>query len=132
MKKLLLSLVILLSGCTVLDAYLMTKYDPNEYQLITAIRAEARYSKTQCDNTLNSRFNAIKISYNTQIFVLYSENIPRNENLIEASKALDVIAQGLVDQYKQEKVSPVFCKTKFESIETSAEKMQKVIGRRPR
>ena len=132
MKKLLLSLVILLSGCTVLDAYLMTKYDPNEYQLVTDIRAEARQFKTQCDDAVISKFNAGKIAYDTQLFVLYSEHIPRNENLITASKALDVIAQGLANQYKNDKVSPTFCKIKFETIETSADKLQKVIGGRPR
>jgi len=132
MKKLLVALTVLLSGCTVVDAYLMTKYDPNEYQIITGIRAEAGHAKTQCDSALTSRYNATKISYDTQTFVLYSEHIPRNDNLLAAAKALDNIAQGLADQYKQEKVSPAFCKIKFETIETSADKLQKVIGGRPR
>jgi len=132
MKKLLVALTVLLSGCTVVDAYLMTKYDPNEYQIITGIRAEAGHAKTQCDSALTSRYNATKISYDTQTFVLYSEHIPRNDNLLAAAKALDNIAQGLADQYKQEKVSPAFYKIKFETIETSADKLQKVIGGRPR
>jgi len=133
MKKILIILsLVILQGCTVLDAYLMTNYDPNEYQLITYIRAEARQFKTQCDNVNSSKFNAGKIAHDTQLFVLYSEHIPRNENLIEASKALNVIAQGLLTQYQNDKVSPAFCKIKFENIETSADKLQKVIGGRPR
>jgi hypothetical protein len=133
MKKLLIAVsLIVLQGCTLIDAYLMTKYDPNEYQLITDIRSEARQFKTQCDDAVISKFNAGKIAYDTQLFVLYSEHIPRNENLITASKALDVIAQGLANQYKNDKVSPAFCKIKFDSIETSADKLQKVIGGRPR
>lgn len=132
MKKILLALTVLLSGCTIVDAYLMTKYDPNEYQLVTDIRSEARQFKTQCDDATNSKSNAIRIAYDTQLFVLYSEHIPRNENLITASKALDVIAQGLANQYKNDKVSSAFCKIKFETIETSADKLQKVIGGRPR
>lgn len=132
MKKILLALTVLLSGCTIVDAYLMTKYDPNEYQIITSIRAEAGHAQSQCDSVSSSRYNATKISYDTQTFVLYSEHIPRNDNLLAAAKALDNIAQGLADQYKQEKVSPAFCKIKFETIETSADKLQKVIGGRPR
>jgi len=133
MKKILIALSLgILQGCTLLDAYLMTNYDPNEYQLITFIRAEARQFKTQCDNVNNSKFNAGKIAHDTQLFVLYSEHIPRNENLIEASKALNVIAQGLLTQYQNDKVSPAFCKIKFENIETSADRIQKVIGGRPR
>jgi hypothetical protein len=133
MKKILIILsLVILQGCTLLDAYLMTNYDPNEYQLITYIRAEARQFKTQCDNVNSSKFNAGKIAHDTQLFVLYSEHIPRNENLIEAGKALNVIAQGLLTQYQNDKVSPAFCKIKFENIETSADKLQKVIGGRPR
>jgi hypothetical protein len=134
MKKLLLALSILtLSGCAVVDAYLMTKYDPNEYALITNIRAESQIFKNQCDNVSIARMNASKVSTDTQMFVLYSEHIPRNKDLIDASNKLNEIAKGLTDQYsKTDKVSPAFCKIKFESIENSADKMQTVIGGRPR
>ena len=48
MKRLLfLPLVTLLSSCALIDAYLMTKWDPNEYKAITDIRAEALLYKTQ-------------------------------------------------------------------------------------
>lgn len=134
MKKLLLGLaVISLSGCSLLDAYLMAKYDPNEYALITKIRHEAKLSKDLCDNYDQSKLNAKNISHSTQMFVLYSDHIPRNNNLIDASKNLDSIAKGLDDQYtKNSKVSPTFCKVKFQNIETSAEKIQEVIAGRPR
>ena len=133
MKKILIAaLLSALSGCALIDAYLMTSYDPNEYQMITNIRFRAQEFKSQCDDAGNGSFNAKRIAQDTRLFVLYSEHIPRNDNLITASKALDGIAQGLEDQYKNGKVSPVFCKIKFTSIETSAEKMQTVIGGRPR
>ena len=45
MKKLIAIVsVALLSGCAVLDAYLMT-YDANEYKIITEIRADAQNYK---------------------------------------------------------------------------------------
>jgi hypothetical protein len=133
MKKILIAALLLaMSGCTLVNSYLMTSYDPNEYQMITNIRFRAQEFKTQCNDANNSSFNARRISQDTRLFVLYSEHIPRNDNLIAAGKALNVIAQGLEDQYNNSKVSPLFCKIKFESIETSAEKMQTVIGWRPR
>jgi hypothetical protein len=134
MKKIIIAFsMLLLSGCSLLDAYLMTHYDSNEYQLITDIRAEAQLAKTECDDAIVSRANAYKLAYNTKRFVLYSEHVPRNTDVINASKDLHVLAQGLVDQYaKSDKVSPGFCKIKFTNVETSANKMQQVIGRRPR
>jgi len=133
MKKLLLLPLVFLSGCTLLDAYLMTHYDPNEYKLITDIRAEAQLAKSQCDDPVLSKANAVKVANDTQLFVLYSEHVPRNEQVISASKDLHTIAQGLADQYaKFDKVSPGFCKIKFTSIESNADKMQTTIAGRPR
>jgi hypothetical protein len=111
----------------------MTHYDPNEYQAITSIRAEAQLFKSQCDDPIISKANASKLSTDTQFFVLYSEHVPKNADLISASKDLNAIAKGLTDQYeKANKVSPAFCKIKFTTIETSADRMQKSIAGRPR
>jgi hypothetical protein len=134
MKKSLLALSLLtLSGCAVVDAYMMTKYDPNEYALITSIRAEAQTYKDHCDDLAFSRNAATKVATDTQTFVLYSEHIPKNKDMISAGNQLNEIAKGLADQYaKTDKVSPAFCKIKFNSIEQSADKMQTVIGGRPR
>jgi hypothetical protein len=134
MKRILLvPLLLALNGCALVDAYLMTKYDPNEYQLITGVRLQAQQSKAQCDDVAVSKINAIRIESDTKLFALYSEHIPRNKDLIEASNTLNSIAKGLNDQYnKSDKVSPAFCKIKFQSIETSADKIQAVVAGRPR
>jgi outer membrane biogenesis lipoprotein LolB len=133
MKKLLLvSAVALLSGCTLLDAYLM-KYDPNEYQQISDIRTTASIAKTQCDNPLMSVSNATIISNKTLGFVQFTQYLPRNDKVKSASIELDKMAQGLKAQYdKSDKVSPMFCKLKFSGIETSAETIQRVVGDKPR
>jgi hypothetical protein len=53
--------------------------------------------------------------------------------LIKSAGDLREIAQGLDNQYTHAaKVSPAFCKIKFESVETSADRMQTIIGARPR
>ena len=134
MKKLLsVSMIIMLSGCALVDAYMLSKYDNNEYKQITEIRAEAQLYKTQCANVLLSSANASKLAYDTRVFALYAEHVPHNENVQKAAVELDKIAQGINDQYqKSDKVSPVFCKIKFETVEKSADSMQKIIGAKPR
>ena len=135
MKKLiaLVAVVLSLNGCAVYDAYMMTGFDGNEYQLITQVRVDANKFKDQCNDVNLSVANANTIAYETRTFMFYSEEIPRNSNGINASKSLNEIAQGLVDRYKTTApVSELFCKLKFESIEHSAQTIQHVIGKRPR
>ena len=132
MKRLILITLLSLNGCALVDAYRMTKYDPNEYRMITEIRYSAQQAKTQCNNTTLSQNNSINLSTQTHIFVLYSEHVPSNDKVIAAANELDAIAQGLSNQYTKATVSAAFCRIKFENIETSADYMQKVIGARPR
>ena len=132
MKRLILITLLLLNGCALVDAYRMTKYDPNEYRMITEIRYSAQQAKTQCNNTTLSQNNSVNLSTQTHIFVLYSEHVPSNDRVIAAANELDAIAQGLSNQYTKATVSTEFCRIKFENIETSADYMQKVIGARPR
>ena len=134
MKRLIpILLLSMLSGCTLIDAYLMTKYDPNEYLLISEIRVDARHYAEGCSNPLIIQTNALEMARKTELFEAYSENLPSNGDGIKAAKALNEIAQGLVTQYNQQgKVSPLFCKLKFEGIEHSADTIQHVLGNRPR
>jgi hypothetical protein len=134
MKKLIVVLSVMLSGCAVVDALLMTKYDPNEYLLITQIRTDAQTYKKQCGNQLIAATNAVAIANKTDLFEKYEELIPRNENGIKASKSLNEIAQGLVAAYVDPKGEPsaTFCRLKYGSIENAAYVIQHVVGDRPR
>lgn len=136
MKTILLVLSILVSvlpGCTLIDAYLMTGFDPNEYRIVTEIRVDAELAKSQCDNANTSKISAQSVAIKTHLFERYSEEIPRNSNGISAAKSLNEIAQGLATRYNStQPVGPLFCKLKFEGIENSAKVMQHVIGNRPR
>ena len=132
MKKLVLISVFMLSGCsTLLEAYLM-KYDPNEYAQITGIRTAAGQGKTTCDNEIAAKEHADQIAKQTVMFKNYVQYLPHNSKVISASSELNNIAQGLTTQYQKGKVSIMFCKIKFESIEKSAETMQQTIGAKPR
>jgi len=134
MKKLILLLVSsMLSSCALIEAYQMKPFDPNEYQLITEIRVDARQYKTECVDAIQSKTNAYILMRKSELFMSYSEHIPYNNNVTKASIELNSMAKGIAEQYqKNDKVSPVFCKIKFETIEHSAETIQKVIGDKPR
>ena len=134
MKRLLLTLLIpVLSSCALVDAYLMTKYDANEYRIITEIRADAMSYKSQCTDATASARNAHVIADKTQLFEFYNQHIPRNNNGIRASHNLNEIAQGLKKRYESgTPVSATFCRIKFEGIEIAASTIQNVVGNRPR
>ena len=135
MKKLLVGLLaILLNGCALYDAYMLTGFDPNEYLLITQIRTNAGIFKKQCSNGLLAATNAVAMSNKTDLFQNYSEQIPNNSNGIKASKSLNEIAQGLANSYLEGKTEPsaTFCRLKYGSIESSATVIQHVVGNRPR
>jgi hypothetical protein len=77
--------------------------------------------------------DAVAISKSTQEFEFYSQHIPKNDDGYKMAKNINAMAQGLKTQYDNNaKVSPIFCKFKFEGIERSAEIAQKTIGARPR
>jgi hypothetical protein len=134
MKRILALLSVLaLNGCALYDAYMMTGFDNNEYLLITQIRADARIYKTQCGNLILAPQNALDISNKTNLFELYSENIPRNDHVKSASKKLNDIAQGLSLAYGRDpQPSVMYCKLKYTSIENSATVIQHTVGDRPR
>jgi hypothetical protein len=133
MKKLILLLFPILTSCAAVDAVLMTKFDPNEYLLITEIKVDAKHYAAECTNPLLAQTDAVAMARKTELFSAYSEKLPHNGDGAKAAVALNEIAQGLVTQYNtSEKVSPFFCKLKFEGIEHSADVIQHVLGNRPR
>jgi hypothetical protein len=125
-------LTIGLNGCALLDAYFMAPYDANEYLIITQIRVDAAQYSRQCNNSTLAPINAQAMSAKTNLYEKYSQQIPRNNNGYKAAQALNEIAQGLDAQYNKGTVSPTFCKLKYNSIEHSAELIQRVTAGRPR
>lgn len=133
MKKIALALVVMLSGCTAVDSYLLGKFDNNEYMLVTQIRTNAAKAIKSCDNAIASAASAEVIADKTQLLENYSEKLLYNDDVHNASKSLNKIAQGLVRQYQSGKpVSVIFCKLKFGSLQNSAVTIQPIIGKRPR
>lgn len=132
MKRLVFLLVPLLASCAVYDAVMMTGFDPNEYRIITEIRVDASHYKDDCGNPMLAPANAVAMARKTELFEVYSEQIPNNKDSYNASKSLNEIAQGLAKRYNTPPVPLLFCKLKYSGIENSAKVIQHVIGNRPR
>ena len=132
MKRLIVLLLPLLSSCAVYDALTLTGFDPNEYRIITEIRVDANHYKDSCANPLIAQTNAVAIANKTDLFEIYSEQIPGNDDGYKAAKSLNEIAQGLARRYDTPPVPTLFCKLKYSSIENSARVIQHTIGNRPR
>ena len=132
MKHFTLILVLFfLSGCTLLDAYLM-KFDSNEYQIITDIRTTAQLGKEKCDST-DIAIETVNLYSLTVSFVNYTQFLPHDDKVKTAAVELNKMSTGLRDQYaKGVKVSPTFCRIKFENIENSAKIIQQAVGAKPR
>ena len=127
MKKLLLvSICVLqLSGCALWDIYNQTKYDTNEYALITEIRTLAQTSKG-CDAE-----SVKKIYVATQQLNNFSEYLPgNNKKTVEMNTGLMNMVKELYN--KPQPIAPMYCNAKLNIIEITAESIQKVTGTKPR
>jgi hypothetical protein len=133
MKKLLIILAVYsLSGCALLDAYFMAKFDNNEYMLINKIRTEANLGAAKCGKPeVVSEVDSI---WRTTVeFRNYTQSIPHNEEATKMGNELAEIVKGLSDRYHgTDPVSIMYCTTKFSSIERNAVNIQNVIGKKPR
>lgn len=129
-KKLALALMLVsLSGCTLLDAYLMAGYDNQEYALINKIRTKAQIAQKSCDTPPALKADIEYIKNKSLEFKNFTQHIPRNP---EAHKMGGQMVE-LSEQLKfDDKTTPVFCKLKLQQVERNAEKIQQVLGSKPR
>jgi hypothetical protein len=132
MKRLILFLCILLSNCSLYNAYFMAEFDNNEYKLINSIRTQANLGTSKCGS---SEFVSTvdSIYYTTVEFRNYSQYIPHNEETIRLSSELSEMAKGFYDRaHSKEPVSMLYCTTKFGSLEKNAILVQNVVGKKPK
>jgi hypothetical protein len=136
MKKYILTLGILLAGCSTIDktvdSFLM-KFDANEYKLITDIRTNASLAKSECNDTVKSRKNVERIYISALSLKNYAENLPHNGPIQKASVEMFDIVDGINKHYQaNDKVSETYCKVKMGSIENNANTMQQIEGSKPK
>lgn len=133
MKKLVVvSLILLLNGCALIDIYRMARFDNNEYSLVNQIHTQAQLAAPDCGTDL-ILWQVDDIYSKTVELRNYSAHIPRNEETVKMTVALHEIVKGLKDRYaSDEEISAKYCELKFNNIENATTNMQKVIGDKPR
>jgi hypothetical protein len=134
MKKLIpLDFVVLLSGCTLFDAYFMAKYDTNEYFIVNDIKTKAQVAEENCGNQLLVVAQVNDLYIKTLEFKNFTSHIPRNKDTDNMSTKLLTLTKDTRDYFnKAEKISPIFCKAKLQQIVKSADTIQHVLGSKPR
>ena len=133
MKRLLIVCAIFaLSGCAVIDAYFMAKYDTNEYALINDIKTKAQVAEENCSNNLLVTTQVNELYIKSLEFKNFATHIPRNEDSIKLSNKLLILTKDAKDQFNNSAVSNFYCKAKLEQIVKSADTMQQAIGKKPR
>jgi hypothetical protein len=134
MKKLIpLTFVVLLSGCTLLDAYFMAKYDTNEYFIVNDIKTKAQVAEENCGNHILVVTQVNELYIKSLEFKNFTLHIPRNRDADNMSTKLLTLTKDTKEYFnKAEKISPIFCKAKLQQIVKSADTIQHVIGSKPR
>ena len=139
MKKLLIALsIVTLTGCatiqesTLYKAWMMPKFDNNEYSQINSIRTVANLGAGKC-GTPEVVPVVDTLYFKSVEFKNYSASIPHNEELVKMSAELAEIVKGLNERYhSKEAVSTAYCTLKFGTIEKNAVTIQNVTGAKPR
>jgi hypothetical protein len=129
----LIPLIFLLTGCAVIDAYRMGKYDVIEHDKINNIRSSAELSIPYCGD--NDTVKVISTNlYNKSVELKnYSSTLPNNKEAGELSGMLVEVTGSMMKAYQEDKPhSKVFCELKLKNVEDSAIKIQTVIARKPR
>jgi len=119
MKKLLYGLLVcLVTGC----ALMIGNYDPVEYSYVNKIRTDAQIY--DC-----SKLHVTEMYIDSLLLKNYSQFLPSNDATITLVDQLHKIVDQL---YTFDSPSPAYCQEKMKIIEETAERIQQVVGSKPR
>lgn len=130
---LIITSLILLSGCSSINSLFVAKYDTNEYELINWIRTTAELSIESCNDVELSKQNFVTLYRGSLEFKNFTEYQRRNTDTHElATNLYQLVDQGVEMYATNDTVSTAFCEISLSQIEESAETIQKVLGDKPR
>ena len=138
MKKLLLILSVgVLTGCSTMtrlyDSYFMAKYDTNEYALINTVKTKSIVAQADCSDRQKTIDNVNVIYEKSYEFRNFTFHIPRNKDAQAMSEKLLKLTTDTKEYYqKNEKVSDIFCKSRYQQIARAADTIQSTLGSKPR
>ena len=128
-----ISIVLLLSGCTVLDSLRLAKFDTNEYGSVVDLRSYAQVVTPFCDEQSFDYDLVMQLHMLSTSMFNYAQFLPNNDDTIEMVKTLHEIVQQFKAKYDtQGFVSNNYCRLKLQQIERSARRIQEAIGSKNR
>lgn len=127
-----LPLLLLLTGCSAINAYRMGKYDNVEHDKINYIRTLAETSADNCDTPEYIKGVSSVILVKSIEYKNFSATLPNNEEAGKLGGLLVELTTGFKKSYDSGSPSKVVCELKLKNIEDSAKRIQTVIARKPR
>ena len=132
-----LILIFSLSGCATIsnlyDSYFMAPYDTNEHFLVNKIKFYSEFSKRNCANHEAAKTSAIHLFSLSSQLKSFSGNLPNNKETVKMTDLLFVLTDEFNTRYEINlTVNKTYCELKLQSISDSADKIQKLLVRRPR
>jgi hypothetical protein len=127
------SIVTILPGCALWNAYFMAGYDNQEYALVNTIRTNAELNVAMC-NDFEASKRTFEYLYSKGLEVKnFTQYIPDNEDSHKlTSNIYELIKQGRDAYSGTAIVSSTFCKLKLQQIVRVTNTAQKVIGSKTR
>ena len=121
-KAFILVTLFYISGCSLLDKFMIAPYDNNEYALVNKIRTTAQLSKKDCVDRNVMKTNAETIFVVSSEMKNFSQYLPKNDQSIKPISQLYTMTEELYKRYETEgPVNKTYCELKLTSIEESAE-----------
>jgi hypothetical protein len=111
----------------------MAKYDTNEYALVNAVKTKSIIAQADCNDRQKTVDNVKKIYEKSYEFRNFAFHIPRNKDAQAMSEKLLKLTTDTKEYYqKNEKVSDIFCKSRYQQIARAADTIQSTLGSKPR
>jgi hypothetical protein len=111
---------------------MMANYDDGEYYTATMVRTEAELGINKCDDPEAMRVVLANLSREALALQNYTQHIPDNEDAFELATNLNKLVASTSKIYGEKDPSAGYCKAKMNLIVKGSEKVQKVLGSKPR
>jgi hypothetical protein len=116
-------LLILLAGCA-------AKFDSNEYSRLVDIRHALLESR--CADAADVRAMSKTIQNDLSWLMIYSQNLPHNDNTTSMLAAMKTTADELSIRTSRDDFSVVYCRLKIRTLQDQLDIILKTTANRPR
>ena len=118
MKKIILALVIFISGCSVLNG--PANFDNNEYGLASRIFTLSEVYKIGCADADKTKKNFDELAFLSMELINYSDDIPNNQDTVALIAPMHKMITEADIKFNTEGHTATYCKLKLDNIELAA------------